>query len=211
MKHAIRPATQQDCAVIAKLYSISSDGVADYVWTQLAEEGEDILDVGRRRYERTDTDFSYENCTVVELNNTVVGMLSAFPIYVNPDYIEEDPVLAPYSRLEEDNSFYICGVSLFEEHRGLGIGTELMQLAESKAKAGGFKKTSLVVFEQNTGAKHLYDRLGYKEVMRVAIYPHPLIHFDGDALLMVKHLGNDTVPLFQGKNQPGIGDTRSNF
>ena len=30
---------------------ISSDGVANYVWSKLAAPGEDILEVGRRRYE----------------------------------------------------------------------------------------------------------------------------------------------------------------
>ena len=33
---AIRPARKEDCASIAALYSISSEGVADYVWTKLA-------------------------------------------------------------------------------------------------------------------------------------------------------------------------------
>lgn len=63
-----RPAEKSDCRAIAFLYSISSDGVADYIWTKLAQPGEDILDVGRRRYEREDTLFSYQNCTVVIVN-----------------------------------------------------------------------------------------------------------------------------------------------
>ena len=190
----VRPAKVTDCAAIAQLYSISSDGVADYVWTQIAEPGENILAIGQQRYERTDTDFSYENCHVVEQDNQVIGLLSSFAIHIDPDYVEDDPILAPFMILEEDDSYYICGVSLFEQYRGQGIGSDLMALAENLAKEKGFSKTSLVVFEDNAGAKKLYERLGYKEVKRSTITPHPLIHFEGDAILMVKHLNSSPIP-----------------
>ena len=185
----IRPAHKEDCAKIAALYSISSDGVADYIWTQLAEPGEDILDVGRRRYEREGTAFSYENCTVVERDGGIVGMLVAFPMHVDPsDEEESDPVLAPYSKLEEDNSYYICGTALFPEHRGRGIGSRLLALAEEHAREKGYGKMSLLIFEQNAGAKRLYDKSGYRVVGREPVYPHPLIHYTGDALLMIKDI-----------------------
>jgi hypothetical protein len=34
-----RPAEKSDCREIASLYSISSDGVADYIWTKLSVNG----------------------------------------------------------------------------------------------------------------------------------------------------------------------------
>ncbi|GGO81499.1 acetyltransferase [Marinobacterium nitratireducens] len=183
-----RPARKSDCAEIAALYAISSDGVANYVWTKLAADGEDILDVGRRRYENEQSLFSYRSCTIVELDGRIAGMLVAFPMHVDPAATEADPVLAPYSRLEEDNSYYICGMALFPKYRGRGIGSELLALAERQARAQGFDKTSLIVFEQNEGAYRLYQRSGYREVSRAAVVPHPLIHYSGDAILMVKTL-----------------------
>jgi hypothetical protein len=45
-----------------------------------------------------------------------------------------------------------------------------------------------MVFEQNSGAKRLYDRGGYREVSRAPVNPHPLIHYTGDAILMVKEI-----------------------
>lgn len=188
LSSTIRPAVKSDCAAIAKLYSISSDGVADYIWTQLAEPGEDILSVGRRRYEREDTNFSYRNCTVVVSDSEVVGMLVAFPMQVDPSDVEEDPVLAPYSKLEVDNSYYICGMALLPEYRGLGIGTRLLGLAERHAREKGFSVLSLIVFEENNGAKALYERADYQEIDRVPVHPHPLIHYGGDAVLMVKQI-----------------------
>jgi ribosomal protein S18 acetylase RimI-like enzyme len=184
----IRPARREDARTIAALYRISSDGVADYIWTLLAEPGEDLLEVGQRRYAREGTPFSYENCTIVETDGEIAGMLVAFPMHVDPDEVETDPVLAPYSALEEDDSYYVCGVALFPPHRGLGLGTRLMALAEEQADARGLSKLSLIVFEANDGAKRLYERLGYRETARARIVPHPLIHYTGDALLMVKTL-----------------------
>jgi len=188
--YTFSPATRSDCRAIASLYSISSDGVADYIWTNLAGPGEKILDVGQRRYEREDTVFSYKNCVVVKKENENVGMLVAFPMFAeeSTDDNDIDPVLAPYSKLECDNSFYICGMAVFPEYRGKGIGTQLLELAEEHAREKGFHKLSLIVFEQNTGAKRLYERSGYHEVAREPVVPHPLIHYSGDALMMVKNI-----------------------
>ncbi|MGR3278311.1 GNAT family N-acetyltransferase [Acaryochloris marina NIES-2412] len=182
-----RPAGKADCHTIAELYSISSDGVADYIWTQLAAPGEDILDVGQRRYERENTLFSYQNCTLATINDVIAGMIVAFPMIVDDvAEPEDDPVLAPYSKLEADKTYYICGIAVFSNYREQGIGSQLMKLAETHAVEKGFGKLSLIVFEENSGAKHLYNRLGYQEIAREAIVPHPLIHYSGDAILMVR-------------------------
>lgn len=184
----VRPARKSECRRIAQFYRISSDGVADYIWTKLAGPGEDLLDVGRRRYEREGTPFSWQNCKMLELGGEAVAMLVAFPMEVDPEYVESDPVLAPYSVLEEDRSYYVCGMAVEEAHRGRGLGKLLLQEAERDARRRGLAKLSLVVFEQNARALHLYRQAGYLEAGRHAVVPHPLIHYTGDALLMVKNL-----------------------
>lgn len=187
-QHHVRPARKEDCATIAALYRVASAGLADYFWTNITEPEESILTVGRRRFERDDSVFSYRNCTVVEDEGKAVGMLFAFPMHAQSSGEESDPVLVPYRKLREDNSYYICGMALSPEYRGHGIGARLLTLAEKHARDEGFEKLSLMVFEQNAGAKRLYDRVGYREVSREPVYPHPLIHYTGDAILMVKEI-----------------------
>lgn len=187
-----RPAQKSECRTIARLYSISSDGLADYIWTTLAKPGEDILDVGERRYSNEELLFSYKNCIAAEYQGGIIGMLVAFPMYLpdGPNAANEpDLVLAPYAKLEKDSSYYIMGVAVFPEYRGKGIGTRFLELAAGKARGYGLSQLSLIVFEQNEGAKRLYERHGFYEIAREAVVPHELIHHTGYALLMVKDLG----------------------
>ena len=184
-----RPADKSDSRDIALLYRMSSDGVADYVWSTLAGPKEDLLDVGQRRYEREDTDFSYRNCMLADCDGEVVGMLVAFPMQLTDAADDDiDPVLLPYCMLEEADSYYICGVAVLPGFRGKGVGSRFMALAERDALDKGFSKISLIVFEKNTRTKKLYESLGYREVMREPVVPHALIRYTGDAVLMVKQL-----------------------
>lgn len=187
----IRAARREDARKIAELFSISSDGVADYTWSTLAEPGKDVLDVGEQRYSRDNARFSHENCVIAELDGEVVGMVAAFSMETGEsDYREKDvdPILAPYTKLEEPNSYYIAGMAVFPEYRGNGIGSKFLEIAEQQAKALGLNRVSLIVFEENRGAKRLYDRHGYYEVAREKVISHELIHYAGYALLMVKDI-----------------------
>jgi ribosomal protein S18 acetylase RimI-like enzyme len=184
----IRPAVKSECREIASLYRISSDGVAEYIWTKMAQPGEDVLDVGQRRYEQEGSVFSYRNCWMVMQNGDTAGMIVAFPMEIDDAGVEADPVLVPYSKLEEPDSYYICGMVVYPEYRARGIGTTLLQHAEKQCTDLGLQKLSLIVFEQNAGAKRLYERSGYVEKRREPVVPHPLIHFNGDVVLMVKDL-----------------------
>lgn len=187
----IRSARIEDSRKLAKLFSISSDGVADYTWSTLAEPGENILDVGERRYSREDTQFSYQKCTIAEIAGEIVGMIAAFPMETEDSSNSEkdvDPILAPYTKLEQPNSYYIAGMAVFPEHRGKGIGSKFLEIAERQAKGLGLNQISLIVFEGNRGAKKLYDRHGYYEISRERVVPHELIHYAGYALLMVKDI-----------------------
>ena len=181
-----RPAVRADARAIAGLYRIAADGVADYIWQQLAEPGDTILDVGERRYSRTGTEYSYENCDMAEMGGGTVGMLMAYRMPApDPEEVPvSDPVLRPYAELEIPGSYYISGIAVTEQCRGMGIGAGLIKRARARARDAGINQLSLICFEQNVRAERLYDRLGFKTVDTRDVVPHELIHYTGKALLM---------------------------
>lgn len=186
-----RPATKADTRVIAELFRISSEGVADYVWSQLQDQeyqGMDLVDVGAERYSREGVDFSYQNCDVAEIDGEPVGMLHAYPMGDDVGNVatDIDPVLRPYAELEEPRSLYVSGLALYDKYRGTGIGTRLLDFAYKRARAEGLKKISLICFADNEGAYRLYKREGFKDRDRRTVVPHPLIKHQGDAVLMVR-------------------------
>lgn len=191
-----RPATKADAKEIAKLIAISSDGVAVIEWAEQAkQQGCEPLDIGETLYQNSEGDYSYKNATVIEKDDAIAGMLLTFAMLPgsardesNRPSENDKNVFSPYMYLEEPGSWYICGIAFYPEYRGQGLGTTLMQLAERQAKQKRFNKLSLVAFEKNTGSVRLYERLGYQVVDQAPIVPHPLIHYTGDALLMVKDL-----------------------
>lgn len=189
---SIRPAIKDDARAIAELYQIAAEGVADYVWATLADDypGLSGVEIGAARYARANELFSYENCFIAEVDGRIAGLSMGFVTVADGEPLPDDfdPVLRPYAELEEDGSLYIAGLATYEGFRGQGIGTQLMERTEQRAREEGRPSLSLIVFEANTDAKRLYDRLGFKEKDRRAIIPHPLIHVTGDALLMVRPL-----------------------
>lgn len=195
MEPIIRKARREDCGDIAELFLIASDGLAAYIWSQMDMPGLSLAEIGARRYAREDVAFSYENCIVVEKNGAVIGMAHSFPMEPRGDEHEDedetpDPVLEPYAELEDPGSLYVSGLALYSEHRGQGIGTRLFDtVALWAARATRLPRVSLICFAGNERAMRLYGRLGFREVARRPIVPHPSLHYTaGDALLLVRPL-----------------------
>jgi ribosomal protein S18 acetylase RimI-like enzyme len=191
METRLRPATPADCADIARLFLISSDGLAAYIWSRMDMPGLSIEEIGARRYARENVAFSYQNCLIAECDGRTAGMLHAYPMTLpETPQAEEDPVLRPYSELEDYGSLYISGVALYPVHRGRGLGTQLLDAAAGRARELDLPRLSLICFERNMRAMALYRRRGFREVDRRALVPHPSLKYaDGDAVLMARSLG----------------------
>ena len=194
IKPTYRPAQADDSRFIAEMIDVSSDGIALIEWAQAAQAtgNRTALDIGAESYSSDEGDYSYRNCYLAERSGQLAGMLLSFAMHaretgeiVSAPPFDGTDVFAPYKYLEEPNSWYICGVAVTPEHRGRGIGRELMLIARKQAIKNGYDRLSLVVFEKNKTAVRLYQKLGYKVVKRAPVVPHPLIRCSGDALLMV--------------------------
>jgi len=193
-KPTYRPAQARDSHFIAEMIDVSSDGIALIDWMKIAQEmgNQTALDVGAENYSSDEGDYSYRNCFIAELSGQLAGMLLSFAMHAREpnDIVSAPPfdgtdVFAPYKYLEEPDSWYICGVAVIPNHRGRGIGRELMQIAKKQAIKNGYDLLSLVVFEENKTAVRLYHNLGYKVIKSAPVVPHPLIRCRGNALLMV--------------------------
>ncbi len=187
----IRPARAEDAGEIARLFLISSDGLAGYIWSRLATPGESPEAVGAARYARMGTAFSYENCLLAVRGEAVIGMVHAFPMPPQaPGEIEEDPVLRPYAELEIPGSLYVAGLVVDARHRGAGVGGALMDRMDGRARSEGCPRISLICFERNARALAFYRRRGFGEIARRAIVRHPSLRYrDGDALLLARPVG----------------------
>ena len=185
-----RQAVKEDSTDIARLFLISSGGVGEYIWSKVAEPGESILEAGARRYARESVAVSYENCLMAELDGVTVGMAHSYGMEEDPDAEpESDPVLKPYSELEDYGSLYLSSMAVVEEHRNAGIGKSLMEAVNQRARDLSLPRISLICFDRNEGAMRLYSRLGFEELDRRGVVPHAtLLYQDGDAVLLARKI-----------------------
>ncbi len=184
----IRWAHSGDATEIARLFLIASDGLAAYIWGGSASPGQSTEETGAARYAREGVLFSYQNCLIATSGPDVIGMLHAFPMPERAGgEADPDPVLRPYSELEDPGSLYISGLAVYPRHRQQGVGDALMDCAEALAITRALPRISLICFERNDTARAFYARRGFTVVDRRPVVPHPTLHYkDGDALLMVR-------------------------
>jgi len=195
-RDCIRPALQEEAGEIARLFLISSDGLAAYIWSKMEMPGLSLEEIGAARYARTGTAFSFENCLVAVRGHKIAGMVHAFPMEADTSGAgETDPVLRPYAELEDPGSLYISGLAVHDHYRGQGIGSELVERVCALARLSGLPRISLICFERNEAAFQFYRKRGFQEVARRPVVPHPTLHYrDGDAVLMVRHFSNTGRP-----------------
>ncbi len=90
----------------------------------------------------------------------------------------------------ESDEWYIDGIAVEAEMRGLGIGTKLLGHLEQKARKNGIYKITLEVINTNPRAEALYQRRGFREINRTDLWPFSRIYgfsFES-AIKMVKLL-----------------------
>ena len=55
------------------------------------------------------------------------------------------------------------GMSIKQKYTGMGLGSFMMKVALDQAKKNGFEQVELGVFSDNDRAKHMYEKMGFKE------------------------------------------------
>lgn len=162
-----RPATLADAPVLAELVNYAGEGLPLHLWGRMAADGESAWDVGRRRAARAEGSFSYRNAVVVEHEGACAGCLIGYEIADAPEPVAPDmpAMFAPLQELENlaPATWYVNVLAVVPRHRGLGLGGQLLRLADETGRSLGKRGMSLIVSDANTGARRLYARHGYGE------------------------------------------------
>lgn len=87
-----------------------------------------------------------DNCIVAELNNKIIGACWT-------------RIMNDYGHIDDDTPSF--AISLYEEYRGNGIGTKLMETMLKLLREKGYRKTSLAVQKNNYAVK-LYKKVGFR-------------------------------------------------
>jgi GNAT superfamily N-acetyltransferase len=136
-----------------------------HLWGKLAEPRVTAWEVGRKR--RNEGRFAYRNATVIEHEGRTVGTLICYEIADHPVPIAND-MPAMFVLLQEPAAWHmVCDRPRYAaEYRNLGLGSDLLRLAEDTGRNLGKRGMSLIVSDTNIGARLLYERFGYREIAR---------------------------------------------
>ncbi len=190
----IRPATQKDTRAIAELAIIAGEGIPAYFWAQSQQPGEEIIDVGARSAQSETENFSYRNVQLALQDDEIAGMLLSYrlPSADEAEDLNQFPAfIQPLIELEQcvPDSYYINMLATYPKFRNQGVGTALMGQVDQLAHQAGCTLSSLEVFDENSGALRLYERLGYRPIESRPVIEHPSHPHKGNIVLLVRDVG----------------------
>jgi len=187
----IRDAQKDDASALAYLINLAGEGIPEFLWSQMCQEGELPLAVGSMRAAREEGSFSYTNARVCVEGDELLGMALAYrqPDPYDVGNLSDYPaVVRPLVELEAKvpGSWYLNAIATYPEFRGRGVARRLIQDTEAMAKVAGCKVVSLIVASENNGAVGLYEYLGYTTIDSLPLIAIPDSDHGGEWLLMTK-------------------------
>lgn len=189
----IRAATTQDAHAIAELALIAGEGIPAFFWALSQRPGEGIIDVGARNALSETGNYSYRNVRIALLDGEIAGMMLAYrlPSIEAAEALSEFPeFIRPLIELEQcvPGSYYINMLAAYPEFRNQGVGTALMERVDGLARNAGCTLSSIEVFEENSGALKLYQRLGFDVIETRPVIEHPSHPYRGNVVLLVREV-----------------------
>ena len=191
MTYSYGPAEKKDCAVLAELINMASEGVVEYLFRDLVP-GVTPVQLIAHNLENVDTPHCYKSAIVARDGDDVVGMTLSYSSdfhYISdemrdffpPDRLEH---LSDFYAARVENSWYLDTLGVFEGHRRQGIGEKLISLTKDKAVENGYNALSLIVFADNELALPVYKRTGFEIVRKVELGANEYIHHEDGSLLL---------------------------
>lgn len=165
---AIRPATKADASEVALLVNIATHGGIGMGWANdaRAKGTYDAIEVGRLDMLDERDELNWRNATMAESDGEVVGMLLGYPEPEDMGPFPDDlpDFLVPIVELEwlSGGHWFISMLAVHAPWRGQGVGSLLLELAETKRAETGSHGLALITEDANVRARDLYEREGFE-------------------------------------------------
>jgi ribosomal protein S18 acetylase RimI-like enzyme len=193
IKSQLRRADLTDASMLAHLMNMVSGGALAIKFGREAIHDETWLDVARQTISRIDSELSYTQCIVYEVNGDIAGMMllnwlgTELP---EIDFSQIDEEARPANQLVAQvlGTLLIRELGVLEKYRRTGVAKALLQLAEDYARSKNIPALSLTVHETSVNALRLYDKNGFEPINARAILKHEIWDVGSQLYLMVKHL-----------------------
>lgn len=179
----IRSAKPTDANFAASMFYLSMDELANHLFGMKADVIENTI---AKLYQRNAARFGYRSAFVAEFDERSVGLLVAFRgdklIRLNYETIPHlisvlgfakaagfvwRAFALPGGREAEKDEFHIANIGIIPSMQGRSFGSQLLAYAEQLALERDLLKCSLIVGWDNTSARRLYERTGYRIVETV--------------------------------------------
>jgi ribosomal protein S18 acetylase RimI-like enzyme len=166
----IRKATPKDSSEIATYLMLAME---DIVYRFIGEDSrEKAMQFLENLISKENTQYSYENCWIAEIENEIVGVAV---VYEGAKLLElREPVAKEIKSMfakdfnPEDETqtgeFYIDCVGISPHHQGKGVGSKLFQFLIDEYVYKQNETLGLLVDKDNPNAKKLYLKLGFEIV-----------------------------------------------
>ncbi len=175
----IRKATKDDVALIALVVAmaIGED-------TAILYGGENYIDVFEEIALQEDSQYSYHNAFVAEIDGDAVGAVIGYDgaklyqlrevtLEVISKRTEKQMVLSDETDATE---FYLDSIAVLPEYRGLGVGAKLILAMKERAFNEYEKNLGLLVDFENPQAERLYRSLGFERAGLKVFLGHDMWH-----------------------------------
>ena len=185
-----RSAIPTDAPALVDFIGYASSGTAQIVWAQAVEPSGDPRAFALAIVRGEASSMSYRNAIVVDDGDGPVAALISHLLPAEPQPIPAGPptLTTPWQELRN----HVCGawhigvLAAFPAHRGRGLGTALVEIADALRTAQGARQLSLLVADSNTKARQLYHRLGFHERARRPMTQGAWTSSGKDWLLLVR-------------------------
>ncbi len=171
----VRPARRdvEEAEQFARYFDVAGDGLLRWM------VGRRFVSIIGKAFLEPGHDLSYEHVWFAEADGVIAGMMSGYSaadherskdgpmfraagvrvIRVVATWLLARPLFSFMDRVPEGD-WYLQAVAVDEAHRGAGIGSALLDHAESLAAADGARRLALDVAVDNDAAQRLYERRG---------------------------------------------------